>query len=120
MVIYTAQIAQWRKVTSRGVELIDTTVKSGEPAFAPTWQMVMDVKSGALSEVEYRRQYIDLMRESFHAHRAVWEDLMAKENIALGCYCNAGTFCHRYILQEMVLWLANQRGILATSGGEIS
>lgn len=120
MIIYTVQLAQWRKVKALGLELTDTTVKSGHPEFAPSWDMVLQVKQGSLSEADYRQQYIALMKASFHSHRASWEALMAQEEVVIGCYCKAGTFCHRYILQEMLLWLATQRGLPVTNGGEIS
>ena len=119
MVIYTLQLAKWRVARDQGIELIDITVKSGEVAFAPTWEMVLGIKQGTLSEAEYRKQYIALMRESYHAHTASWEALMGKEAFALGCYCREGHFCHRHILKEMLLWLAHQRHLPCSDGGEI-
>lgn len=119
MIIHTIQMAQWRKAKELGIELIDTTIKSGESAFAPTWEMVRSWKAGRLGEAEYHKQYIALMRESFHTHRALWEDLLAKERFALACYCKADSFCHRLILKEMLIWLVHQRHLPLIDGGEI-
>lgn len=39
MDIATVQLAKWRKLKPLNFELIDTTVKSGIKAFAPTWRI---------------------------------------------------------------------------------
>lgn len=104
--IYTIQLAKWRLLKDRSIELIDTTVKSGDPAFAPTWDMVTQIKSGALTEETYRRQYIALMKETVKTHRASWEALIRKPAIALACYCPPHHFCHRLVLYRMVMYYA--------------
>lgn len=119
MKIYTIQLGKWRRAKELGIELIDTTVKSGEPEFAPTWEMVKGVKEGTLSEGDYTKQYIQLMKESMLANRAKWEALIAKEEFALACYCKSGCFCHRYILKDIVSTVARTRGIPVEYCGEI-
>ena len=74
--IFTVQIAQWRKCKELGIELINTTVKDGLPEFAPTWSIVMDVKSGAISEAAYTAAYHQLMRQSFVQHKDKWLSLI--------------------------------------------
>ena len=54
--VYTAQYGY------RGKDRLDITVKSGDRTFAPTWDMVMDYKSGKITQEEYTEMYYDLMR----------------------------------------------------------
>jgi uncharacterized protein YeaO (DUF488 family) len=117
--IYTAQIAQWRRCKAQGIELIDTTVKSGSPIFAPTWEIVMGVKSGEISEARYTEVYHQLMRRSFVEHKDEWLALLSKEKIAIACYCKAGAFCHRHLLVEYLIAACRYFKIEYTLGGEV-
>lgn len=117
--LYTAQIAQWRKCKERGIELIDTTVKSGLSEFAPTWDIVMGVKQGDITEAQYTEVYHSLMQRSFREHRQAWLDLLSKEHIAIACYCKAGAFCHRHLLLEYLKAACDYFGIQYTLGGEV-
>lgn len=36
MELFTTTLGRWRLLKDRNIEMIDTTVKSGEPAFAPS------------------------------------------------------------------------------------
>lgn len=125
MKIYTVQMAKWRKLKELGIELIDTTVKSGLPEFAPSWEMVIRVKAAAeenkeLEEKIYTGNYNRLMRLSFSKNPQAWFDLLGKEKIAIACYCKAGAFCHRHLLIKYLLAVARANGIEATYEGEIS
>lgn len=115
----TIQMAQYRKAKALNVELIDTTVKSGNPIFAPTWEMVKAWKSGNLSKEEYSRQYGVLMFDSFKEHRLAWLDIFKKESVALACYCRAGDFCHRHLLKSYFEKIARSSGQHFEDGGEI-
>lgn len=124
MKIYTVQMAKWRKVKEQGVELIDTTVKSGLAAFAPTWEMVLRIKAATeenreLEEKIYTVAYNRLMRLSYGNDRQAWLDLLGKESIAIACYCKEGVFCHRHLLIKYLLAVAKSNGIEATYEGEI-
>lgn len=98
MDIATVQLAKWRKLKPLNFELIDTTVKSGIKAFAPTQEMVLAIKDGTISEEEYAKQYRELMLRSYMTNQILWNNLVQKERIAIACYCTPGTFCHRHLL----------------------
>lgn len=118
--LYTVQLGNWRKANARGIILVDTTVKSGEPAFAPTWDMVLGHKNGTLSDDEYTARYKAMMEHSMHVNPAQWNELLNQTVVALACYCSPGKFCHRHLLREIVLKEADRRGITAHHRGEIT
>jgi uncharacterized protein YeaO (DUF488 family) len=102
--IYTIQIAVAERLgLTQNHSYLDITVKSGERAFAPTWTMVMGVKQGRISEDEYIREYYALMRESYRQNRQRWDEILRMDAVILACYCRADTFCHRYLLKDMLV-----------------
>lgn len=101
MKIYTLQLAKWRKSLAQGIPYIDTTVKSGDPVFAPSWEIVMGVKKGDITEDEYTEIYKQLMRDSYQANRSRWDEVANMDQVTVCCYCPDGCFCHRYLLVEM-------------------
>lgn len=117
--VYTVQLAQWRKVNGAGIQLLDTTVKSGDKAFAPTWEMVRDIKENKITMDDYATKYKDLMRLSLFNYPNKWENLLAKGSIALACYCPAGVFCHRHILKCFIKHECEIRKIQFIDKGEI-
>lgn len=112
--VYTYQLAQWRALKELDLELIDTTVRSGESRLAPTWEMVLAVKRGHLDQTAYEREYRALMARSQEADPEFWAALLRQPAFAIGCYCRPYTFCHRYLLLEILL---EQEVIV--NGGEI-
>ena len=52
--LYTVQLARWRLAQSKNIVVVDTTVKSapksGYGFLAPSWDIVMGVKSGEITE----------------------------------------------------------------------
>lgn len=98
MNLYTLQMGKWRLAQAKGFALIDTTVRSGEQAFAPTWEMVKASKAGVLSPEDYTTQYRALMLASVRTHAKLWRDTASLEDVVLLCYCPAGKFCHRHLL----------------------
>lgn len=115
--IWTFQLSHWRSLT---IPYVDTTVKTGLHAFAPTWDMVLGVKSKNLSEEHYRALYIDLLRQSWKVNRLEWENILNLEEFALGCYCKPGEFCHRHILKEAIIKIYEQRNIEVIDCGEFT
>ncbi len=99
-----------------GEDRFDITVKSmANPAFAPTWDMVRGVKSGAMSEDEYTRRYKVLLDESRKRNTAAWQALLSRKRVVLVCFCRAGSFCHRYLLADYLETLgAVRKGELPT------
>lgn len=114
MKLYTYQIAQARRLQGCGVPLVDTTVKSGDLRLAPTWDMVLEIKRRTLSEEEYTRRYHLMLDYAWFADPLFWDDLLRQPRIALGCYCPAHTFCHRYLLTDFLV-----RHTYATYHGEL-
>jgi len=102
MIVYTYQLAHWRRLQKGPVPLVDTTVKTGDPRLAPSWAMVRGIKDGTWSEEEYTRAYNQLL-DYWHVQDPLfWEELLCRPVVAFGCYCPAGTFCHRHLLVDFL------------------
>jgi len=119
MELWTIQLAQWRAAKARGVPLIDTTVKSGDPVFAPNWTIVQGVKANMITEQEYTERYLDLMRSSFKQNRPRWLTLCSMEQVAIACYCPVGVFCHRHLLANMIEKVCSAHGLPFQAMGEL-
>ena len=102
MKVYTYQIANWRHANRIGVKALDTTVKSGEALLAPTWNMVLGHKAGTVTDEEYEALYMQMLEERYEHHPEFFEWLTAHEEIALGCYCAPGKFCHRHLIVKFL------------------
>jgi len=110
MVVYTAHYS------TRDIDRLDVTVKGRDPLgqyFAPTWEIVMQVKKGIISQDEYTAAYHQLMLTSYRLHRDKWEELLARSRVVLVCFCPSGTFCHRTLLAGYMQKLG------AKNGGEL-
>jgi len=81
---------------------LDVTVKTGNPTFAPTWDMVRMYKDGELSKALYTSIYEDLMVKSYWDNPEEWKALLAKDRVVLKCYCRPYTFCHRTLLGNIL------------------
>jgi uncharacterized protein YeaO (DUF488 family) len=119
MEVHTVQLSNSKLANQLGVPVIDITVKSGNRAFAPTWDMVLDVKSGKITPNEYTSRYIGMMDESRLANPEEWKVLMSTPSVALGCYCKPGEFCHRHLLSTYMANLAIAEGNEVIMMGEI-
>ena len=102
LILHTIQISKVRLLPS-DVKVIDTTVMTGNLAFAPSWDMVHGVKSGSLSEENYTTRYQAMMKESQISFKKEWDNLMQYKKIALACYCRANVFCHRHLLKDLII-----------------
>lgn len=112
--VYTSQYSY------RGEDRLDTTVKTSDKIFAPTWDMVMRHKNGSISDEEYTKKYYNLMRQSYIKHKNKWDELLSKEKVTLVCFCKAGKFCHRLILKDMLVKLgAEYRGEVSPKDGSL-
>lgn len=119
MILHTIQMAQWRKAKALGIPLLDTTVKTGESCFAPTWDMVHGVKSGELSEEQYTILYKRKMLDSIKSNPARWGEVLKMDVVAVSCFCPDGVFCHRYILADILSQLCRHNHVECVRGGEI-
>lgn len=127
MKLYTIQLAQWRKAQAMGYEVLDTTVKSGDKTFAPTWEIVRAVKDGvSLSGIEftpeedYTNRYSNLMRDSWRVNKEKWLEVCRRDTVVIGCYCSNGKFCHRYLLVSYLEKVCNLYNIPFEYAGEIT
>ena len=116
MRLYTAQISQYRGLQKAGIAYIDTTVKSGLPLLAPSWDMVTRHKAGTLDNSGYMALYLDKTRQSYKLHDAQWRKIALMDEVAFLCYCPPGviehpTFCHRFLLIEMFDKICQRAGI---------
>jgi uncharacterized protein YeaO (DUF488 family) len=90
------------RISYRGEDRWDITVKTGSKLFAPSWKIVMNYKNGKITEQEYTVAYYEIMKASSRDHRSEWTSLLAKDRIVLCCYCPAGVFCHRLLLAKLL------------------
>jgi uncharacterized protein YeaO (DUF488 family) len=93
--IYTSQYGY------KGEDRLDITVKTSDGIFAPTWDMVIKYKNGILSDEEYTKMYINLLRKSYKKNKKKWEEILNRERITFVCFCGQGKFCHRLILADV-------------------
>jgi uncharacterized protein YeaO (DUF488 family) len=119
VILHTVQLAKHRQVAAMGVKLVDTTAKTGKFFLAPTWDMVMAYKNGQMPMDEYSRRYKDRMLQMFNQYRPEWEEVLAIPEMALGCYCAPGAFCHRHLLKAIFETICQRRGIPFEYAGEI-
>lgn len=120
MELFTIQLAQWRVAKRLAIPLIDTTVKSGESTFSPTWDLVLNIKSGKITESEYTEGYFNLMRQSYTENPTRWLEVLGMECVAVACYCPVKCFCHRLLLVEIFEKLCLRHKIPFTYSGELS
>lgn len=124
MKLYTAHITKGKTIpTTHGIPVLDVTVKSGDKAFAPTWDFLMAYKNSAKdvrAENDYTHHFLAHMRESFKRNTAHWRAVLERESLCLLCYCPAGAFCHRLILVDIYEKQCKHWGIPFTYGGEIT
>lgn len=97
MDVNTIQLGSWRKAKELNIQLIDITVKTGIPAFAPSWEIVLGHKSGRVSDDEYTKQYREMMLKSYMLNTIAWKELIKLEHVAIACYCSPDRFCHRHL-----------------------
>ncbi len=121
MVIYTAQLSV---VVD---DAIDITIKSASTpvgkALAPMWGMVNAIKLGLMSDEDYSRMYLDLVRHRYRYDSvkfAIWDMLRNKRSVTLKCYCPADTFCHRTIAKEVLIKIGEAIDVEVCDGGEIT
>ncbi|MBN1430339.1 MAG: hypothetical protein JXB07_18360 [Anaerolineae bacterium] len=117
MIITTGQISRI------SVPYLDITVKSGQGVgrlLAPTWDMVMGVKRGTLSQADYTEFYLNLLRTRYRDNKAGFIQLLTPDSseLCVSCYCRPHSFCHRYIAVEVLQKIGQAHGITVEYGGE--
>jgi len=99
--IHTIQIILAEKlgiVSSRNY--LDITAKSAS-IFAPSWLLLNGYRYGKITEAEYTKRYLALMRRLYKKSSYCFHEVADMEDVILACYCRAGEFCHRLILKDI-------------------
>ena len=111
--LYTAQYRY------SGPDRLDITAKSKDPVgklFAPTWDMIKDLKAGKITEKQYRAMYHVILMSRWEHYGLELTEISNKakyQDLTLVCFCPSDAFCHRYLLMELLTY--NWR---ITYGGE--
>jgi len=95
--IYTAQYRY------SDPDRLDITAKGKDPFgkfFAPTWELIRNLKNGIIDERQYEIEYCDLMLHSWNTYQDRWQELLNRQEVTLVCFCPPGTFCHRLLLAK--------------------
>jgi hypothetical protein len=114
--IYTGEVGKYR-----GPHGLDVTARSGDPVFAPSWEIVMGSKSRRITRERYIAEYERLLRGQFKANLGRVEEVLSQPSVVLLCYCDwRKEFCHRRHLATVLKRLADRVGIGAEIMGEVS
>ena len=105
--------------------VLNTTAKSAEglgKVFAPTWEMVMARKNELITWEQYTERYLNLMRERYRKNANRFAEACNAGEITLLCYCSNGLSngkkCHRYLLADLLVKVAQSLEIDAKYMGE--
>ena len=120
MELFTIQLSQWRIAKQLAIPLLDTTVKTGEKTFSPTWNLVTRIKAGAIDENAYRAEYFDIMRQSYVKNTLRWHEVVTMDKVAIACYCPPNCFCHRHLLKEIFEKVCMRQGLPFLYSGELT
>ena len=124
MELMTAQIARRWRLEQLGLILLDTTWKSGDPAFAPRKQMTFahkdfDAGMSDYDDAAYTRDYRRMMIESWRVNKDHWLKIINTPGVVvLGCYCKSGKFCHRHLLAGFFKEICEKQKLPYTYYGE--
>lgn len=88
--------------TFRGSDGLDITYKTNS-VFSPTFRLVDDYLKGKIDMDNYTKEYYKLMRKSYIENRSEWERHLNKNSIVLLCYCSKLSFCHRFLLKDILV-----------------
>jgi hypothetical protein len=103
------------RVNYRGPDRLDITRKSAGPSglpFAPSWAILGpalarrragDVEAIANAWPQYAADYTAEMRRSYVEQRAAWDQLLARSEVTLVCYCTDPAHCHRTVLAGLLV-----------------
>lgn len=100
-----------------GPDRLDITVKGKDKLgryFAPSWEMVQNLKKGKITQDEYLAMYHVLISNLYKTRPEIFQALLSREQVILVCFCAYGDFCHRFVLADYLKQLG------ATYHGEIT
>lgn len=123
MKLYTIQLAKHRLLKDSGIELVDTTVKSGLKILAPSWEILNAYRANENQEEAekiYVKAFYSKLRKDYRENPEEFiKWLKQGKPIALACYCRAGKFCHRHLLVDIFIKIGKKLGIDVEYVGEI-
>lgn len=117
--IWTIQLGQWRIPKELGIPMYDITVKSGDQDFSPTWSMLKALRSGELTEQQYADKYNSSIEWVKENKPEVWAKFLSTKNMAIGCYCKPGAFCHRLLFVDHLVRYLCENGKEVVKKGEL-
>jgi len=91
---------------------LDITVKGDDPVgkiFAPTWDMVKKHKkestmyNRANADNNYTDDFKALMIASLDSDTVMWDEVLARDNVVIVCFCPYKAFCHRNLVAEYLV-----------------
>lgn len=109
--LHTAQLNIGKQLKNQPTAFfLDITVKSGgqfvHQYLAPSWDLLQRYKRKECTSEEYSREYLshlDAHRETIVMKFHSFAKYLNLNDLVLGCYCGAGEFCHRHLLQRWLL-----------------
>lgn len=119
MDVYTIQLGKGSLALDENIPVVDTSVESGRPEFAPTWRMILDLRAGSMNQQEFIQAYYSLMETSQQQNPMAWHDLLKNESIAIGGQVMAGGFCQRHLFVNVLEQYAIAHGTTFSRMGEI-
>lgn len=114
--LYTTEIKN--KSKAKGL-FYDITYMSGNRIFSPNATLLTKYKMNQISDTEYTKEYIRLMKENIKIYTKQWDDLVNSEEVTLACYCKNQAFCHRYILVDILKIYCKYKNIKLDYKGDI-
>ena len=115
--VYTGRLPHHGQPGYDGPDRLNVTRGSGTDlglVFAPSAELLAEgqrrkraAKRDEAKLVEawewYAPRYVEEMRSSYRAHRAAWQQLLARSVVTLACYCGTSGRCHRRVLAGIIL-----------------
>jgi uncharacterized protein YeaO (DUF488 family) len=72
--------------------------------FAPTWDMVHNVKEGRITEKQYTAQYREILDAlPVKAYRTLYRFGYTLKGITFVCFCRDDQFCHTHLLIDYLV-----------------
>lgn len=114
MRIYTSYYAKMRNLNPNFVCVQISTskpswflyAKDSIPELFPGWDLVNGIKTGTITEEQYKREYLErlsVMDKSYILNRITEiSNMNGSKDVVLLCYEKPGDFCHRHLVGE---WL---------------
>lgn len=97
--VFTSRLQNYK-----GLDGLDITYKSNS-IFSPTKKLVHGYKYWRISQEEYVKIFYELMRESYNNNYKEWQRILNLKSVVLLCYCPENSFCHRFLIKDMLVKL---------------